>query len=247
MANPRYVTLRSVTSSTGSGASAAFHVDSDITDPRANRTAGRFTLNVMSVSAGSLSVSIETSPDNTNFRHVDYFPPVNQAGGSVDQAFAKLDSYVRVRWVLEAGASAVFGVTGLAHQLYFPPEAINSIAFPEKVNIDHEREAPPNVVADCSIVGTGCVETALLNAGVSSPVAVVGERLRQCGVIITAFWVLHWLGIPREELAEEKERAEEYLDAVSKGEIDPDVEEPGEEEPAETTGFAVASDPPRGW
>lgn len=72
----------------------------------------------VTANTGSLSVTLETSPDGaTGWRVVKLIDTTNQGSYVKRFAFDQLDRWVRVTWNAE-GASATFSVTGESHQLY---------------------------------------------------------------------------------------------------------------------------------
>lgn len=77
----------------------------------------RLTLAVSSIAGGALSVTVETAPSKSApasaWRTVALFPAVS-APSSLDLPAVDLDRFVRVRWALPLGASAVFTVAGMA-------------------------------------------------------------------------------------------------------------------------------------
>jgi hypothetical protein len=84
----------------------------------------RLTLDVTAASGGALMVTVETATTRTAppsaWRTVALFDAVS-VPASVDKAAVDLDRYVRIRWALPLGASALFTVAGVARLVLATP------------------------------------------------------------------------------------------------------------------------------
>lgn len=251
MPNVALVTLRALASASASGSSAAVHINADLTDPRAWRSAARLTLNVAAIAAEGLTVTLETSPDQTNWRAIDSWTVATEPGRE-QMEFARLDPYLRISWALVGSTpTAVFGVDsvgvgGGVHQTYFEPESITSSSLQKRTL----ENVPHRVKANACIVASGRIERALLGGGAISPIVSLDERVRQAGVSLAACQVLSWKGFNPESqadraLMDECTAAAELLDAIAEGEIDPGTPPPdpgGGPAPGDSV---VVSCPPR--
>lgn len=84
-------------------------------DIGSRRSAAELSLRAAAVT-GTLTVSIETSPDGNTWRSVGAFDAITAPSGTQKRAFDRLDQYVRASW--PSGTSATFSVDGDAHMLF---------------------------------------------------------------------------------------------------------------------------------
>lgn len=125
------VTLRAAAAASASGSGSSVDVGT-------TRRSLRLALDVTTVAvAGTLTVSVETSRDGTNWRSLGAFTAAT-AVGVQELYFGDADRYVRTTWTLTgAGANITFSVIGDAalvyatladfHRLGLPPAAIGHL------------------------------------------------------------------------------------------------------------------------
>lgn len=125
------VTLRAAAAASSSGSASSVDVG-------ATRRSLRLSLDVTAVTvAGTLTVSVQTSRDGTNWRSLGAFAAAS-AVGAQELYFGDADRYVRVSWTLTGTlANITFAVTGDAALVYatladfyrlgLPSEAISAL------------------------------------------------------------------------------------------------------------------------
>lgn len=114
MADPVSVTLSALAEQTTSGSGSAVDISGGA------RSFVELVVTVATASAGdTLSVAIETSPDNTNWRHLTATETI-VLPGAYPLVVGGCDRYVRATWTIadDGGPSFTFAVTGESHQVY---------------------------------------------------------------------------------------------------------------------------------
>lgn len=118
------VTLRAAAAASSSGSGSSIDVG-------ATRRSLRLSLDVTAVTiAGTLTVSVQTSRDGTNWRSLGAFAAAT-AVGAEELFFGDADQYVRVAWTLTGtGANITFAVTGDAALVYATLADFHRLALP---------------------------------------------------------------------------------------------------------------------
>lgn len=174
MANALDISLHALGAETVAGVSVGVDIGA--------RTAIKLTLYVQALS-GTLTVFVDTSPDNATWRALGSFAAVAAAPAvEEDLSFDRCERYVRVRWTL--GTSATFGVRGQAHQLFVTRAGLGT-----ELPTTALSAVNTSVIADALIKASCDVEDAL-GTRYPLPITKVSESVRQRCAQIAAFLIL---------------------------------------------------------
>jgi phage gp36-like protein len=168
MASPLAITLLPESSIYVDGAGDPFDVTS-------GRACARVTLRLTAITAGGLSIHIETSSSGVDNWSVVARLRAN-AAGDYGLTAGGLKGFVRALWALDSGTSGVVaGVTAIAHQLYCTPADLPRFGLPSVVL--EELETTVESQTDACLAATDEAEGYLANR-YSMPLVSWGDALR---------------------------------------------------------------------
>jgi hypothetical protein len=180
MSNSTSITLHELGAETASGTGDSSDLGSDLL-----RTAAKLQLHVLAVSGSdtpTLTVTLQTSPDETTWRTVGSFTAAT-AVAKPTMCFGGLDRYVRVIWTISGtDPSFSFEVAGDGHVIYAELEDLNGLGIPQA--------AMSNVSTSDKyqcLIAASSVADVHLNRVFTLPILAWGESLRRIVSAIAAF------------------------------------------------------------
>jgi phage gp36-like protein len=214
MANALDITLHALAAEAAGGAGVGVDIGT--------RTAVKLSLYVQAVTDESLTVYVETSPDDVMWRELGQFTAVSASPAVDELAFDRCERYVRCRWTL--GTSASFGVRGEAHQLFVSRDGLAT-----ELPAAALATMSTNVVARALIRASCDVEDAL-GARYPLPITKVPESVQQRCAQIAAFLILKHKGFAGagidELVVKAYDDAVKWLKDVRTSELEPAGVEP---------------------
>ena len=108
-------------------------------------TAAALKLALYGTVTGELTVTIRTSPDETNWRDV-FEKKIASLDDACDIALGELDRYVRASWAVNGTTSIFWSLLGTAEVVYCEPSDVGQLAIDAFVLADFTRE---QVVRGC--------------------------------------------------------------------------------------------------
>lgn len=235
--NKLSITLQPVTtvSSAGSGASV---------DIAASRSAAKLRV-VVAALAGtgpSLTLIVETSPDELTWRPVDSV--TMEAAGSAELVVVGLDRYVRASWTL-AGTYATIAVAGAARQLFATAKDLEALSLGPSIldGVDGQK-------LNRALVHGSDLAAGYLGGQYDLPLLSWSDDLAGHTAAVAAYRFMASIGYAPEGSDEHirtmYEDAIRWFERVSEGKISPDGIV--DSTPEESSGGAfVYTKSPRGW
>ena len=211
MAQSLAVPLLALGAQSGSGSGAAVDIGE-------TRSSVKLSLTITAI-VGTLTVSIETSPDGlTGWRQIGAFDAAT-AIGRQRYAFDECDRYVRATWA--TGTNATFSVAGAAHLLFARRSDITSAQMrPEALASIDVR-----VLADCLIKASGIAEPEISTAN-PLPLTQWPEEVTSACAAIAVYYAMRHRGFNPEGgadplIVKDSDDAKKWFRAVARGELKP--------------------------
>lgn len=185
------------------------------------RTAASLHLEVAAVTlgGGTFTVTIETSPDGTNWRAVNSISVASPASRQSFVAFG-LAKHIRAAWTVAGGATATIGLAGTAHQIYIEPEDIRKYGMPGTA-LDDFTDAE---LLDYCLSVTDEAD-GYIGASYELPLTAWGQDLRMHAAKMAARYIMDRRGWDPEGadavIMRGHEHALKWLDRISNGRLKP--------------------------
>lgn len=212
MADALNITLHALAAEAVSGEGLSIDIGS-------TRSAVKLALRVSTLVSGSLTATLQTSPDGNTWRTVGAFAAITAAPAVVEQCFDRCERYVRVKWVYGGSpGGGTFSLDGKAHQL-----------FATRVDLDTAMPSATLAAASDSRIAHGLIKGSTdtedaLGTVHDLPITAWSESVTTRAAAISAYHIAMGPGFAGagidELLVKNHDDAQSWLKRVAKGDLD---------------------------